>query len=228
MTFADKILEFNQSLSLKAILPPEIDVMNPFKNKTVFDLCKKFYHKYYNDKNKRFLILGINPGRFGAGLTGIPFTDPIKLEKCCGIKNSFDKKPELSAEFIYEMISAFGGADKFYARFYINSVCPLGFISKGVNLNYYDNKQLQKAITPFAIRSIKKQIAFGIDTSVCFCLGEGKNFSFLTQLNEQEKFFEEIVPLSHPRFIMQYKRKQKEKYIALYLEKFEKIKSPPK
>lgn len=39
-------------------------------------------------------ILGINPGRFGAGTTGIAFIDPIRLENECGINNSFPKKVE--------------------------------------------------------------------------------------------------------------------------------------
>ncbi len=39
----------------------------------------------------RYLILGINPGRFGGGITGIPFTDPIRLQNICGIENDFQK-----------------------------------------------------------------------------------------------------------------------------------------
>jgi len=49
--------------------------MNPFReNPEALIVSGKFYKKYYNDNNPRFLILGINPGRFGAGVTGIPFT----------------------------------------------------------------------------------------------------------------------------------------------------------
>jgi hypothetical protein len=64
---------------------------------------------------------------------------------------------------------------------------------------------------------LKKTIACGIDTSVCYCLGEGDNFRFLCQLNDEKKFFKRIVPLSHPRFIMQYRRKKVADYIADYL-----------
>ncbi|MFI5224347.1 MAG: DUF4918 domain-containing protein, partial [Nitrospirales bacterium] len=66
------------------------------------------------------LILGINPGRLGAGLTGIPFTDPLKLQNICGIENTLPKKAELSADFIYTMISAFGGPEAFYKKFYFS------------------------------------------------------------------------------------------------------------
>jgi hypothetical protein len=44
-------------------------------------ICSSFYQKYYADNKKRSLIIGINPGRFGAGVTGIPFTDPIRLKR---------------------------------------------------------------------------------------------------------------------------------------------------
>ena len=97
-------------------------------------MCRKpansFYTKYYSDNNKRILLLGINPGRFGGGVTGIPFTDPVRLEKVCGIKNDFQKKQELSSVFIYEMIEAYGGAEKFYKQFYISAVSPLGFVKQ--------------------------------------------------------------------------------------------------
>jgi len=73
-------------------------------------------------------LLGINPGRFGSGTTGVSFTDPIKLEKYCGIRNDLVKKAELSADFIYAMIIAYGGLESFYNRFFISSVSPLGFI----------------------------------------------------------------------------------------------------
>ncbi len=58
--------------------------MNPFKeNPDALAISSAFYKKYYDDHRMRRLILGINPGRFGAGVTGIPFTDTKRLtEKC--------------------------------------------------------------------------------------------------------------------------------------------------
>jgi len=66
---------------------------------------------------------------------------------------------------------------------------------------------------------MKKQFRFGIDRSVAFCLGDGKNFSWLSRLNAEAHFFETIVPLSHPRFIMQYRLKKKQDYIDDYIRK---------
>jgi uracil DNA glycosylase superfamily protein len=217
MTFAKKILSFYETVDLIVNLPDGIEVMNPFKDKNTFGLCNKFYHKYYNDNSKRHLIVGINPGRFGGGITGIPFTDPIRLQKICGIENEFPKKQELSSVFIYEMIHAFGGLENFYSKFYFSSVSPLGFTKDGKNLNYYDDKSLQNNIKDFVIDCIEKQLKFGLKTDTAFCLGEGKNFTYLSSINDEMKFFDQIVPLPHPRFIMQYKLKKKAEYIQRYL-----------
>jgi hypothetical protein len=218
MTFADRVINFNKSLVAPSV-PAGVEVMNPFQNKLTFELSSRFYKKYYHDTNKRVGILGINPGRFGAGLTGIPFTDPKKLESICGIENSFPKKAELSGDFIYMMIDQFGGPEKFYSKFFFNSVCPLGFIRDGKNMNYYDTKPLQNAVTPYIIKALRTEIEIGLETSVVYCLGEGKNYEFLSKLNEKHHFFESIIPLSHPRYIMQYKRKFLKEYIGEFVEK---------
>lgn len=215
--FSKKILSFLKNLQPDFSLPSGVEVMNPFQNGETFNLCKKFYNKYYNDNNPRHLVLGINPGRFGGGVTGIPFTDPIRLENNCGIKNGFVKKQELSSVFIYEMINAFGGAKKFYNNFYVSAICPLGFTKHNKNMNYYDDKKLENDLKEFIVNCIKKQIAFGINRDIAFCLGEGKNFTYLNKLNDEIKFFKKIVSLPHPRFIMQYKLKKKEEYIERYL-----------
>ncbi|MBT1710655.1 DUF4918 family protein [Fulvivirgaceae bacterium PWU5] len=218
MAFADKILTFYRSLELPN-LPAGVDAMNPYQDATAYDLSEQFYRRFYSDDKPRRIIMGINPGRFGGGLTGVPFTDPLKLEQRFGIKNDLKKKVELSADFIYTMIDAYGGPKKFYSRYYINSVCPLGFVRDGKNLNYYDIRELQEAIEPFVVDSIQRQLDFGIDRKAAYCLGEGKNFAYLDKLNRQHGFFKEVVPLSHPRFIMQYKRKHIPAYVADYLKK---------
>lgn len=219
MTIAEKIISFYENLSIDKV-PGSIAVMNPFSDINAFSVTKKFYHKYYNDELPRTMILGINPGRFGGGVTGVPFTDPVKLEKECGIANDLSKKTELSADFIYRMINAYGGPAVFYNRFYISAVSPLGFTKNGKNANYYDMKELQDGLHNFIVSSLQKQINFGMNTDTCFCLGEGQNFKFLSQLNITYKFFEKIIPLAHPRFIMQYRRKKIDFYINDYVEKF--------
>jgi hypothetical protein len=229
MTFADKVIQFNKQIDFTGTLPVGIRIMNPFKeNPQVNILVEQFYKKFYDDDNNRHLILGINPGRFGGGVTGIPFTDSKRLQSVCGIEYHGKETHEPSSVFVYEVIEAFGGARKFYESFYINSICPLGFTSvqqngKEINYNYYDSKELTAAVYNFIIENIKKQIALGTFTDTCFCFGNGKNEKFLRELNKKEKFFKEIIALEHPRFIMQYKSRSKDMYIKKYVDAFESI-----
>ena len=219
VTFSDKVLRFYRELKITGRLPRGIEVMNPYQNKDAYEACRAFYGRYYNDTHQRFLILGINPGRYGAGITGIPFTDPIKLEKIFGISNNLPRKPELSADFIHAMIGAFGGYDKFFRKFFINSVSPLGFTREGKNLNYYDTPALRKSVEPFIKSSLATMLTLGLDRSVVFCLGEGANYKYLKELNSAGGYFDTIITMAHPRFIMQYKRKHVQQYIDDYVKK---------
>ncbi len=218
MLTANKILSFLTRIKFPVVLPAGVEVMNPFADAETRRVCNLFYHKYYNDRHCRYAIVGINPGRFGGGITGIPFTDPIRLETVCQIENTWIKKQELSSVFIYEMMAAFGGAKTFYNKFYFTSVSPLGFTRQGKNLNYYDDKIVADAIVPFALACFARQSSW-LDRSVAFCLGEGKNFAFLQHLNQKHQLFDRIVPLPHPRFIMQYRLRTKDNYISGYLDK---------
>ena len=187
----------------------------PYESAETRKFMALFYNQYYNDLRKSIYILWINPGRFGAGLTGVPFTDPIRLTQL-GIDNSFSPKPELSSVFVYEMIAACGGPEKFYQQYYITSLSPLGFVKDGKNYNYYDDPQLSKVIRPFIIQNIETQLKFGADTSKVFCLGQGKNYEYLNKLNEEYQWWESVIPLPHPRWIMQYRLKRKEEFIEIY------------
>lgn len=214
-----EILRFYEMMSPDFDMPEGVSIMHPYRNTDVWKMVNLFYKKYYHDKERRIVLYGINPGRFGAGVTGIAFTDPIRLERECGINNPFDKKYELSSQFIYDVINAWGGAESFYAHFFITSLSPLGFLQAGKNLNYYDDKKLQEAATPFILECVKEQkkIFGGIET--VFCLGEGTNFQYFNRLNEKYHLFESIISLPHPRWVMQYRRKKKDEFVQLYVSK---------
>ena len=224
MTFGQQVIQFNNALKLTAKLPAKIGVMNPFAENThALEVSSKFYQKYYNDTKPRKLILGINPGRHGAGVTGIPFTDTKRLVEFCELSIPDVSTHEISSVFVYEVIQQYGGVQDFYQDFYINSISPLGFVIKDKkgrekNYNYYDSKALSDMLKPFIIKSIKAQLAFGIDTDTCYCLGTGMNFAYLSALNQELGFFNNIIPLEHPRYILQYKSKRKQFYIDKYLE----------
>jgi hypothetical protein len=226
---ASNIIAFNKTLEFSGNLPPGIRIMNPFKeNPEALRASSVFYKKYYSDQRKRHLILGINPGRFGGGLTGIPFTDPKRLITECEIPYTGASAHEPSSAYVYEMIAAFGGPESFYSDFYINSLCPLGFTAlnpkgKEVNYNYYDSKELTNAVYDFMVWNVQQQIAIGMYTDVCFCFGTGKNEAFLKKLNDKFKFFGKVVSLEHPRYIMQYKSKEKRVFIDKYLDAFRQV-----
>ncbi len=220
MSLANQIIKFYYDLDpSKWQLPPGISLLNPFANADARPYFELFYHKYFSDHNQRHLIVGINPGRFGAGITGIPFTDPKILEAECSIENPFHKRYELSAIFIYEMIKEYGTIESFYQKFLISSVVPLGFVKNGKNINYYDDKDLEKSLTPHIIAYVHDQIKFGLATDKVFILGQGKNFKFFHKLNEKEQFFDEVIPLPHPRWVMQYRLKRKKEYLDEYMLK---------
>ncbi len=218
-TFASRAINFFLNFTPHSGLPKNIQTMNPYETEEVKNIIIEFYKKYFDDNHNRILALGINPGRFGGGITGISFTDPIALEKYCGIKNSFDKKKEISSEFIYSFISKFGGTERFYSKYFISALYPLALIKDGLNYNYYDEKKLYKILKPAIVESIKAHIEFGTRTNLVICLGR-KNGFYLKEINEENNFFEKIIVLDHPRYIMQYKRKAMNKYLKDYLQAF--------
>lgn len=218
MNFSEYVNQFNESLHLQVRLPAGVEVMNPFDEPGTRQLARMFYETFYSDRKKRRLIMGINPGRLGGGVTGIPFTDPVKLEEQCGIPNTMKKVTEPSAGFIYDMIAAYGGPASFYDRYFIYAVSPLGFTKNGLNYNYYDSKELEKAVTPFIVASMKKVLNFPVDSDTCYCLGNGKNFKFLNDLNRRMRFFGRVEPLPHPRWIVQYRRKSYQEFIDNYVD----------
>jgi len=211
--------EFLNTLDPELVLPRGISVINPYLDPVVRKHVRTFCNKYYTSPGKRILILGINPGRFGAGITGIPFTDPFALENLCGISNNFDKKRELSSSFVYEVIDAYGGTGKCYSDFLISSVWPLGFLKGSLNHNFYDSPALVRATSGFIRQSLTKHSKMNISRNVVISYGE-KNAAHLKKENDELQLFNNILTTKHPRYIMQYKRREKNRYIDLFLKTF--------
>ncbi len=222
MSFANKVIDFNRSLNYSGKLPEGFQVLNPYlDNPETMDVMEQFYQKYYNDNAARKFIVGINPSRHGAGVTGVPFTDTKRLESVCGITMHSAHTHEISSVFIYDMMAAYGGPEVFYKQFYINSPFPLAIVrasksGQWLNANYYDDPDLFEAVQDFMIVSLEKHISMGLDTSKVFVLGK-KNAVFIQKLNQKARLFDRIEILEHPRFIQQYKLKEKQAYIDKYL-----------
>lgn len=221
-TFGEQVIDFNRQLHYSGKLPEGFQVLNPYlDNPETLKVMEEFYHKFYNDFNPRKFIVGINPSRHGAGITGVPFTDTKRLENVCGIKMQSAHTHEISSVFMYDMIAQSGGPSEFYNQFYINSPFPLAIVQltkerKWINANYYDDPALFEMVKDFMIWTLKKHINLGLDTSEIFVLGK-KNAGFIQKLNKEAHLFDRLKILEHPRFIQQYKSKEKQLYIDKYI-----------
>ena len=218
-TFGQHVIDYTKAFRPNWDLPEGFDLLFPYGQKSTINAVTEFYTKFFSDHNQRTFLFGINPGRFGSGITGVSFTDPYFLAETCGIPNDFDKKKELSSIFINDVVLAFGGPKAFYKKFYITATSHLGFLKDGKNINYYDDKKLQEAVLPHIIKNIETQIQFGANRKVAFSIGKGTNFKYLVKLNKEHHFFDEIQPLPHPRWVLQYRRKTKDLYVDEYLQK---------
>ena len=220
-TIGQRIITFNKGLQYTGKLPEGFAVLNPYlDNPETLQVMTSFYDKYYNDQAPRKFIIGINPSRHGAGVTGVPFTDTKHLENDCGIPMLSARTHEVSSVFVYDMIAQYGGVSAFYKDYYINSPFPLAIVRKNtqgnwLNANYYDDPELFALTRSYMIETLQKHIALGLDTNKVFVLGK-KNATYLDKLNQEANLFQEMVVLEHPRYIEQYKSKEKQ----LYIDKF--------
>lgn len=224
---ADRLLEHVLSFSLdETTLPDTVGVLDPFngpQRDEVRRIVTLFHRKFYSDDRHRVLMLGINPGRLGAGSTGLSFTDTKRCEADLDIPVNGMRTHEPSSDFFYRMIRAYGGPGPFYDKVYVHAICPLGFVKDGplgtpINLNYYDDKSLQKALTPFITNWLRTLVACGMRTDVVFCIGTGKNAAYFTELNKELKLFDRIITVEHPRYVMQYRTKTMDQYITKYVD----------
>lgn len=214
---SETLSQYFSNLDLEIPLPGAIKILNPYKSAEVQEIVRIFYTKYYHDNNPRISVFGINPGRLGAGMTGISFTDPVRLKQVCGIDNSFSKIAELSSIFIYEVIEKLHGAEEFFSKYLLTSVCPLGFTGGGKNINYYDSIALAESCKSFMLQNLSFHAANNfLRNDYVICLGESSNLKWLTAFNKQNNFFGKIISLPHPRWVMQYKRKRKQEFVEMY------------
>jgi len=220
-TIGEQLIAYYKQIEKPKKLPNGVDLLYPFDQTEVITAINGFYEKYFNDENRRTLLVGINPGRMGGGVTGIPFTDPKAMESILGLENEFEKKRELSSQFIYDMIDFLGGPTFFYSKFLISSVCPLGFVKEGKNMNYYDDKHLQDMLEDYMVKSLQWHLEKVCHREVIYSLGQGKNVKYLHYLNDKYHLCEKIVALPHPRWILQYRRKRLPEFLELYKEKLD-------
>ena len=218
-TIGNQLINYYNGINKPGKLPAGVELLFPFDQTAVQTAISSFYTKYFNDGDRRTLLVGINPGRLGGGVTGIPFTDPKAMENFLDLPNDFDKKRKLSSQFIYDMIHHLGGPTFFYSKFLISSVCPLGFVKEGKNMNYYDDQKLQNMLESYMVNNLRWHLDNICHDRVIFSLGQGKNLKYLQFLNSKYQLCGEVVALPHPRWILQYRRKRLSEFLDLYKEK---------
>jgi hypothetical protein len=216
---AKHLLHFLSTFPLPTNLPAGVTAQSPFREPAVQALLSRFANKFYADSQPRVALLGINPGRLGMGRTGVAFTDPAALTELCGIENTLPRqRPELSTEFIYKVVTEMGGPAAFYQHFYLGSIYPLVLLREGLNYNYYDSPALTKALWPDMRLSLRQQVQdLGLRADVAVSLGK-RNGTFLQRLNDELGLFEKIITLDHPRYLMQYRRRDTDANVARYVE----------
>jgi single-strand selective monofunctional uracil DNA glycosylase len=109
-------------------------------------------HAAYIERHARApleaLLLGMNPGPWGMGQTGVPFGDPASVRDFLGITGAVERpeyehprcpvlglespRCEVSGQRLWGGIArCFGSTDAFFARFFVANYCPLLFLDEG-------------------------------------------------------------------------------------------------
>jgi hypothetical protein len=184
----------------------EVSVLDDFlKN---WNIIRLFNETYYQNSYPKTVLCGINPGRNGAGKTGIPFLDFSSLSKLVVSVEQTDS--ERSAQFFYDVVSEFG-AKEFYSSFYVTNISWVGYIKGNKNLNYYKLPEIPKA---FILEMFKYEMEEILPKTIIAMSGEVKNT--LNQIYGDSAINVKS-SLPHPNYCAfpNNYRKCKEKYIAL-------------
>jgi len=168
-----------------------------------------FWQRYWQDDLPRVMLCGINPGRFGAGQTGIPFVDFQSLSRL--IPDVTRQDAEKSATFFFKVAEAFG-LEQFFRTFYISNVSSVGYLdSKGKNLNYHD---LPREALDIVERNFNEEIEFVQPTHI-ISLSKEAHATIRRCLPEQ---IECRFRLPHPSWIMTYRQSEQTRWVDKYLE----------
>lgn len=200
-------------------VPGGVTVLNPYTKPEVRSAIHCMAYMYYLSTSiSRVGVFGINPGRFGGGLTGIPFIDPGLLKGLLGISHQIHGRDELSAKFMGGVIKKYGGPGLFYSDFFLSALSPIGFTRDGRNLNFYDDPVLLKSLIPVITLWMEEQMAFSLSKRVAVFLGTGKLKHVFEKYLQEHIAVERVFFLEHPRFVMQYRLRTMDDYIQKYIE----------
>jgi hypothetical protein len=225
--FGRTVEQLLTSLTLDVTLPDGFSVLDPYRSDDVRSVIHQFCATYYTGTHARLSVWGINPGRFGAGVTGLSFTDPYALTHQLGLQSTLTGRREPSAEFISSVIDAYGGPIVFYRDIFMSALSPLGFVKDGKNINFYDDARLKVDIVPFVLDSMRTMIKAGLRTDATVLLGSGALKTFFEKHIRPHIHFDTVVYLDHPRYVMQYRRREMERYVQEYVRTLQRFTTEP-
>ena len=160
------------------------------------------FHKIYVEPNSpKVVICGINPGRNGAGLTGIPFIDFASLSKMLPDIKENDWEP--SAKFFFSVIQKFE-IEAFYRNFHVTNISWFGFsrIDKQKNVNYFE-KDISTEIAIYLIDKFVEEMEH-INPDYIIPLSKPVLYE-LESLKKQNKIRAKIgIRLNHPSWVTTY------------------------
>ena len=87
----------------------------------------------------------------------------------------------------------------------------------GKNINYYEMKNWRNDLLPAVEKELEKHLSWNVNRSKVISIGRGENAKVLKEINDRRGWFEEVVALPHPRWILQYRRKRKDEFLEEYL-----------
>ncbi|REB08739.1 DUF4918 family protein [Sporosarcina sp. BI001-red] len=130
LSFMDRLVE--EEDVLRELERDRISILPGFIDQA--ELVRSYYKKFYSKQGRRIVFCGINPGKYGAGKTGVPFIDFDGISRLLSGHDRQDK--ERSAQFMLSIIEEYG-AGEFQDAVYLTNLSWYGFLRDGRNLNYY-------------------------------------------------------------------------------------------
>jgi hypothetical protein len=216
MLFKDHVIEFYKNFEKPDGLPKNVVIHNPFEDAARREAIEAFYEKFFADTQVRVHILGINPSKLTSTSTGVNYTDGFALASYCGIDNQFSKSRELTSDFFYRVVQAMGGAGQFYERIFAWAMMPLSITNNGNYTNYYD--LIENIGVEEIVRKNISWISKLPSTGKAVILGSGENMKYFQSLEGSPFGYNEVIYLPHPRWILQYNRKNIDKYLKMYID----------
>jgi len=132
-TYEHLRVNYIESGKMNALLKgSDVSILDIFLDN--WGVVTQFKQQFYKDGFPKTVLCGINPGRLGAGKTGIPFIDFASLSQMVRSVNCDES--ERSAKFFFDVVQEIG-IEKFYRNFYVTNISWVGYTNNNKNVNYY-------------------------------------------------------------------------------------------